>query len=348
MTVINPFVESLKAYVPGEQPKDNDVIKLNTNESPYMPAPAVLKAVREEAGLALFNKYPDPTCANLRMAVAEKLGVTPEEIVCGNGSDETLRMLFHAFTTPSDTLAVCSPTYVLYETLAQMHGVKVENHPVAAPDYSLPESFIEASARILCLPNPNPPLGTFYELSDLECLAAADPERLVVIDEAYVDFAPNDAMSVYRKYDNVVISRTFSKSYSLAGVRIGFAILKPKLAQALGKIKDSYNVNRLTQAAALAAWNSADYYGKMVGTIKQDREYLKSELTARGFQVPESHGNFVFARRANAKKLYQELKDRKILVRYFDTPELNDGLRITVGTRDELNSLLSALDEILS
>jgi len=349
MTIsVNPWVKAMHAYVTGEQPKESDVVKLNTNEAPYPAAPEVHKAVLQENERGLFNKYPDPTCSELREAIASRLGVTPDEIIVGNGSDETLRLLVHAFTRPGteDKIAMTSPTYSLYSTLADMFGVKVESHVSGAPDYSLPESFIEAPVKMLFLPNPNPPIGTFYRAADLECLAAADPDRLVVIDEAYVDFAPDNAMSVYRKYENVVISRTFSKSYSLAGLRAGFAVIHPELAEALNKIKDSYNVNRLTQVAALAAWKAEGYYSDMVKRIKEDRTYLVAALKERGFNIPESHGNFVFARKPSAKKLYQALKERKVLVRFFDVPGLDDGLRITIGTHPELDKLLTVLDEL--
>jgi len=349
MTIaVNPWVKAMHPYVPGEQPKESDVVKLNTNEAPYPAAPEVHKAVQLETERGFFNKYPDPTCSELRTAIAARLGVTSDEIVIGNGSDETLRLLVHAFTRPgsNDKIAMTSPTYSLYSTLADMFGVEVENHVSDGPGYSLPESFIEAPVKMLFLPNPNPPIGTFYPAPDLECLAAADPDRLVVIDEAYVDFAPNDAMSVYKKYENVVVSRTFSKSYSLAGLRAGFAVIHPDHAAALNKIKDSYNVNRLTQVAALAAWKAEGYYSDMVKRIKEDRVYLVAALKERGFTIPESHGNFVFVRKAGAKKLYQSLKERKVLVRFFDVPGLDDGLRITIGTRPELDKLLTVLDEL--
>jgi len=345
---VNPYVEAMQGYVPGEQLNDPDVIKLNTNESPYPAAPEVSEAVQLENQRNIYNKYPNPTSAPLREAIAQRLQVTPEEIVIGNGSDEILRMIMHAFTRPgqNDSIAICSPTYTLYAVLAEMFGVAVENHAAEAPDYSMPESFIEAPAKVALLPNPNPPIGTFYSAPDIEAMAAADPDRLFVVDEAYVDFAPESALPVYRKYDNIVITRTFSKSYSLAGLRAGFVICRPRLAEALNKIKDSYNVNRLTQAAALAAWNATDYYSKTIAQIITDREFLVSGLKERGFNVPQSHGNFAFARIKGAQELYRGLKDRKILVRYFDTPGLNDGLRITVGTRPQLEKLFAAIDDL--
>lgn len=347
MTIVaNPWVTAMQGYVPGEQLNDPDVIKLNTNESPYPAAPQVAQAIADETARDIFNKYPDPTCAPLRRSIATRLGLTPDEIIVGNGSDEILRMLIHAFTRPEDSIAICNPTYTLYAVLAAMFGVNVNSYPAAAPDYALPEEFLEASAKIAFLPNPNPPIGTCYEAPDLEFMAAADPDRLVVIDEAYVDFAPNSALDVYRKFENVVITRTFSKSYSLAGLRAGFLICRPQLAQALNKIKDSYNVNRLTQVAALAAWEAVGHHEKCNTQIKTDRQWLVEALKQRGFTVPTSQGNFVFARRSGAAKLYQALKERKILVRYFDSPGLNDGLRITIGTRGQLEKLIAALDDL--
>ncbi len=347
MTIsVNPWIAEMTGYVPGEQLNDPEVIKLNTNELPYPAAPEVSQAVIAETERGIFNKYPDPTCQPLRQAISQRLGISPDEIVVGNGSDEILRMIIHAFAKPGDSIAMCSPTYTLYTVLAAMFNVSIENHTADAPAFSLPESFIEAPAKILFLPNPNPPIGTFYSAADLECLAAADPDRLVVIDEAYVDFAPVSGLEIYRKYDNVVISRTFSKSYSLAGLRAGFLICRPRLAEALNRIRDSYNVNRLTQAAALAAWNAQPYYDEIISTIKTDRAWLAEELKTRGFNVHPSEGNFIFARRTGAEKLYQALKERKILVRYFDAAGLSDGIRITIGTREELERLLQLVDEI--
>lgn len=349
MTIaVNPWVERMQGYVPGEQPSDLEMVKLNTNEAPYPAAPEVTAAILAETEKALFNKYPDPASTILSSAIAARLGVSAEEVVCGNGSDESLRLLVHAFTRPGagDRIAMCNPTYSLYRTLADMFGVEIENHVAEAPQYSLPDSFVGTNAKILFLPNPNPPIGTYYENADLECLAAADPDRLVVIDEAYVDFAPGDAVAVYRKYNNVVLTRTFSKSYSLAGLRAGFLVARPELTSSLNKIKDSYNISRLTQVAALAAWDAREYHQDMIDRIREDREFLAVELTKRGFTVAKSHGNFLFARKGGAKKLYWTLKERKVLVRYFDVPGLEDGLRITIGTRSELEKLLSELDGI--
>lgn len=345
--VVNPLVESMQGYVPGEQLNDPGIIKLNTNEAAYPAAPAVYEAIAAETARQTLSKYPDPSCSTLRTAIADRYGISPDEVVCGNGSDEILRLIMQAFTRPGagDKIAVGNPTYTLYAVLASMFGLAVETFPAEAPLYSLPEALIETPAKIVFLPNPNPPIGTFYPRADLECLAAADPNRLIVIDEAYVDFAPNDALEVYRKYENIVLTRTFSKSYAMAGLRAGFAICRPELAVSLNKIKDSYNVNAVTQAAALAAWMARDYYKENIARVLEDRIFLVRELKTRGFLVAESHGNFVFARKAGAKKMYEVLKQRKVLVRYFDLPGLKDGLRISIGTHAQLEQLLKNIDE---
>jgi histidinol-phosphate aminotransferase len=346
--VPNPWVAKLEAYVPGEQPKESGYIKLNTNESPFPPSPDVIDAIRKAADDGSFQKYPNPKSSALRLAIAERLGVTTDEVLIGNGSDEVLRLLCHAFldADSGDKIAMLKPTYSLYHTLAAMFGCGHETYPVNGTDSALPQNAIAADARIFFLANPNPPYGTFYGPEQLERLASANQNRLVVIDEAYVDFGPHDAMSAYRTHDNVVITRTFSKSYSLAGLRVGFAVARPSIIDELEKIRDSYNVNWVSQVGALAAWNAADYYRQKSAEIRANREFLRNELARRGFDAPASEGNFVFARRAGAKDLYSALKDRKILIRYFSSPELADGVRITIGTRDELQSLLSAIDQL--
>jgi histidinol-phosphate aminotransferase len=342
----NPAVARLHAYVPGEQPREPGFIKLNTNESPYPPAPEVLDAVRSEIDAATLNKYPDPDSTALRKAISESLGVAEEELLVGNGSDEVLRLLCHAFLRPGsgDSIGQLNPSYSLYTTLAAMFGFACERFDVKPPSYAIPEEAFTSEARIFFLANPNPPLGTWYPNEFITRLAGTNPDRVVVVDEAYVDFAKGNALDVYRQHENVVITRTFSKSYSLAGMRVGFVIARESIIAELAKIKDSYNINRASQAAALAAWKAAAYYRERNQTICHDRVFLIQELRARGFEVPASHGNFVFARRKNAAELYRALKARKILVRYFDAPGLRDGVRITIGTRDDLKALLSAID----
>lgn len=346
--VTNPWIAQLEAYIPGEQPREPGYIKLNTNESPYPPAPEVLEAVRKAADEALFNKYPDPTSSALRAALAQQAGVSPSQILVGNGSDEVLRLLCHAFLrgTEGDRIGMVHPTYSLYKTLAAMFGCGTVVYDPQPPEYRIPAEVREAPVRILFIANPNPPIGTLYASGELAALAAADPTRLLVVDEAYVDFAGQDALQVFHAHENVVISRTFSKSYSLAGLRVGYVIAREPVIAQLDKVRDSYNVNRVSQAAAEAALRAAEYYRDRCAQIREDREYLAGRLRSLGFEVPPSHGNFVFARRSDAPELYRQLKERKILVRYFSDPALADGIRITIGTRAELNALLAAIERL--
>lgn len=341
MTIsVNPWVSSLHAYVPGEQPKEPGFVKLNTNECPYPPAPEVMRAVGEASQ---FNKYPDPTSSGLRKLIATRLGVRDSQVLVGNGSDEVLRLICHAFLQQG-TIGMLDPTYVLYETLASMFGARSQVFPVVPPDYQIPDTVIKADTQVFFLPNPNPPIGTHYPIEVLRKLAEANASRLLIIDEAYVDFAGADSLAML-EYPNVLITRTFSKSYSLAGLRVGFAVGPDNLIQEMDKIRDSYNVNRISQAAAAAAWEAHDYHLNMVKRIREDRDFLATGLIQRGFTVPQSAGNFVFARRDGAEELYLKLKEQKVLVRYFRTPALKDGIRITIGTRDELITFLKALDQ---
>jgi histidinol-phosphate aminotransferase len=345
---VNPWVSDLHAYVPGEQPREPGFVKLNTNESPYSPAPEVLQAVLETAQGASYNKYPDPLSSALREAFAADLGFETSNVFVGNGSDEVLRLLCHAFLSAArgDQIGMLNPTYVLYDTLATMFGCESQIFDLQPPDYSFPDSALVSRVRIFFLPSPNPPLGTHYPSETIRALASADPARLVVIDEAYIDFAHGSAIELVKEYENLVITRTFSKSYSLAGLRVGFAVANEEIIRQLDKIRDSYNLNRVSQAAALAAWRARAYHGEMCERIRQDRDYLTRELRQRGFEVPDSQGNFVFARKSGAAAFYQALKERKVLVRYFNTPALQDGVRITIGTREELEILLREIDSL--
>ena len=345
---INPAVAALAAYVPGEQPREPGFIKLNTNESPYPPAPEVLDALRAVAGEAALNKYPDPASFALREAISERIGTPVEQLLVGNGSDEVLRLICHAFLRPGtgDRIGMLYPTYVLYRTLAEMFGSGCEPFEVAAPDYEIPETAFDTDVKVFFIANPNPPIGTLYPQGTIARLAADRPERLLVVDEAYVDFSEGDSLGLLEEFDNIAITRTFSKSYSLAGMRVGFVAARRELIEAMEKIKDSYNMNRATQATALAAWKAESYYADKNSLIRENRDFLAVELVRRGFVIPPSRGNFVFARRADARALYEQLKQLRILVRYFDAPALRDGMRITIGTRAELEALLDAIDSI--
>ncbi len=336
-------VRNMRAYVPGEQPNDPDIVKLNTNEFPYPPPESVLEAVRKEASDSL-RQYPNPTAAPLRRALAETCCVPPEWILVGNGSDEVLRLIFHAYLEPGAEIAATDPTYSLYPVLAAMFDAKYTEHPTG-PNGELPDSLFEASPRIFAIANPNPPIGALYTQEELQRLAAKR-ESLLLIDEAYVAFAERDCIDMVREHPNVVVSRTFSKSHALAGLRIGYAVARPQVIEALDKIRDSYNLNRVSQGAALAALQARDYYDRKMKEIVETRERLRNELLAMGYEVPKSSGNFLFARCGDGKRLLNTLRECKILVRHFDSPAFRDGVRITIGTPGEIDRLLEELCKI--
>ena len=337
-------VRRLTAYTPGEQPSDWNIIKLNTNEFPYPPAPEAIEAVRREAAETL-RRYPNPTSAPLRKALAEEFDVEPARVFVGNGSDEILRLIVQAYAGPGDALAITDPTYSLYPVLADMFEVRVETH-ATDDEGALPESLFGTRARLILVGNPNPPLGAQYSLAEMERLADLR-ESLVLIDEAYVAFAPLDCMDLARRRPNVVVARTFSKSHGLAGMRVGYAVGHPGVIAALDKIRDSYNVNRVSQAAALAALRSKDYYAAKVREMVQTRERLREALLGLGCRVPRSAANFLFARCGDGRRLLDALRERRILVRCFDQDGLRDGCRISIGTPRETDALIEALRHIL-
>lgn len=338
-----PFLEALEEYIPGEQPREAGWVKLNTNEFPYPAAPEVLDAIRAEAADSV-RVYPDPVSTRLRVALGERWGVEPDTILAGNGSDEILRLLIHAYLGEGRRLAVVEPTYTLYQVLAAMFGSPVDVHSLVGQE-KLPESLFSAPWDACFLPVPNAQIGTVFPMADLRRLAAHG--GLLVLDGAYVDFASDyDPRPLLADFPNVVLTGTFSKSFGLAGMRVGYAIGQPELIRALHKLRDSYNVNRISQAAALGALRGAAYYRQRCDEIIASRERLAAELARRGFATPPSQGNFLFARHENARAIYEGLKARKILVRYFSHSGLERGLRITIGTPAEIEALLAALDAL--
>ena len=338
------FVETIKPYVPGEQPRGSGIIKLNTNEFPYPPAPEVLEAIRREA-TETVRLYPEPTCAKLREALAPRHGVKPEQITVGNGSDELLRLLAHAYLGDRRKLGIVQPTYTLFEVLAAQFGAEVMVFPLDHGE-RLPGGLIAAPWDACFLPSPNPPLGTAFPLDDLRRLA--EKGRLVVLDGAYIDFAEEqDQEELIEAYPNVVLTRSFSKGWGLAGLRLGYAVGDARMIETINKLRDIYNVNRITQAAGLAALGASAYYKERRRELIAERERLAAELGRRRFRVHPSQANFLFARHPRAAELYRTLKDRKILVRHFNHSGLQGGVRITVGTPEENKALLYALDAIL-
>jgi histidinol-phosphate aminotransferase len=343
---IRQVLRDLEGYVPGEQPQDGRVVKLNTNENPYPPSPGVADAISAEAGVDL-RRYPDPAAVRVRQKAASRYGVDVEQVLVGNGSDELLGLVLRTCVDPGGRVAYAVPTYSLYDTLVAVQGGVSVQVPYG-PDWALPAALRSAEARVTFVCHPNSPSGTGVALGEIEALAQVTP-GLVVVDEAYVDFAETSALALVNRYDNVLVLRSFSKSFSLAGARVGLAIGPAELLALLARTKDSYNVNRMSLAAAAAALDDYAWMERNVERVCATRERLAGELTRLGFAVPPSQANFVFARRPgeDLASLHAQLRNAGVLVRHFATPELRDGLRITVGTDAEVEALLQALSHRL-
>jgi histidinol-phosphate aminotransferase len=344
---IRASVRAVPPYVPGEQPAaGRRVIKLNTNENPYPPSPAVLEALRDAVD-ARVRLYPDPEAVALRTEASRLYDVPVDHIMAGNGSDELLALLLRAVVDPGDRVAFPVPTYSLYETLVAVQGGVCDT--VAWPaDWSLPPALGARDAKLTFLCNPNSPSGTLVPLAEVDVLAAR-LSGVLVVDEAYVDFAAATALPLVRRRANVVVLRTLSKSYSLAGLRVGLAFGAPALLAGLRTVKDSYNLNRLSQAAATAALADQATVRENVARVARTRARLVEGLRALGYDVPESHANFVLARTRGVDQapVAAALAARDILVRHFTSHGLGDAVRITVGTDDEIDALLTALGAIL-
>jgi len=338
-------VKALAAYVPGEQLRGPGVIKLNANENPYPPSPKVLRALRAAADSSL-RLYPEPASDSLRAVASRVYGVDADHIIAGNGSDELLTILMRCFVGSRGRVAYPMPTYSLYDTLVDIQGgVRA---PVRYPsDFSIPPSLAAQRAALTFLCNPNAPSGTLVSLSAIGRLAKA-AKGILVVDEAYIDFASAtnvSAIPLVRRCSKLVVLRTFSKSFSLAGMRIGLAFASPDIIAGMMKVKDSYNLNRLSALAATAALQDLPWMRRNVRRIQRGRDQLASALDAMGFQVYESQTNFILARRpgTDVHAIQQTLKRRKILIRYFDVPGLDDCLRFTIGTPAEMRALIAAL-----
>jgi len=342
------LLKDVEGYVPGEQPKDPNIIKLNTNENPYPPSPMALEALKAIAADAL-RKYPDPLATALRAKWAEIQHYSGAEwVVAGNGMDELLAMAVRTFVDPGDTILTTYPTYTLYETLAKLHGARVE--AIELDDaYQLPESFFGCRGRMCFLPRPNAPTGVCVPREDVERLCA-EFNGLVVIDEAYVDFADDNCMDFPARHENAIVMRTFSKSFSLAGLRLGLAVANPAIIEEFLKTKDSYNLNAVTQAVGLAALNDCEHMKRNASRVAATRKRATGALQELGFEVTPSQSNFVLARwdkKPGARTIFEKLRNHKIFVRYFDAPRLRDALRITIGTDGEMDALITALRHIV-
>jgi histidinol-phosphate aminotransferase len=341
--------QNLKAYTPGEQPRDMQYIKLNTNESPYPPSPSVVGATA--AQIAKLALYSDPECTELVTEAARVLGVDRSQILMTNGSDEILNFAFMAFCDADHPIAFPDITYGFYPVFAELNGIPYEKIPLKE-DFSIDVDDYIGIGKNIVIANPNAPTGLALSLGEIERIVASNPDHIVIIDEAYVDFGAESAVALVDKYENLLVTQTFSKSRSMAGARLGFGIGAPSLIADLQTIKYStnpYNVNRMTAAAGAAALRENDYYMENCKRIEQTREYTKKALEALGFFVTDSKANFLFAKsdRIDGELLYKELKKRGVLVRHFTAERIAQYNRITIGTKEQMDVFLEKTKEIL-
>lgn len=340
---------SLVPYVPGEQLNDKKYIKLNTNESPYPPSPAVVKAVSQECERLML--YPDPDCRLLVSKLSELYGLDEDEVVVTNGSDEVLNFAFLAFCDNKHPAVFPDLTYGFYKVFAQLYNLPYEEIPLRE-DFSIcVDDYIGINKNIF-IANPNAPTGIALELCDIERIVSSNPDNIVVIDEAYVDFGAQSAVSLIKKYNNLLVTQTFSKSRSLAGGRLGMGFACPELIADINTLRYStnpYNINRLTMTSGIAVLDDNDYYMENCKRIQKTREYTVNALKKLGFDVLDSKTNFVFAKSAKieGKKLYEKLRDRGILIRHFNKPRISDYNRITIGTDEQMQILVDTVKEIL-
>lgn len=342
------ILESVAGYVPGEQPSDLNVIKLNTNENPYPPSPRVTEALRA-LGAEALRRYPDPSATAFREECVKRYGLSGTDwIIAGNGMDELLSLVIRTFVDPNEKVLAPYPTYSLYDVLCKLHGCEMISVDLDG-QFQLPEVFYATPAKLCLLARPNAPSGVSVPRADVERLCRSFP-GIVVIDEAYVDFGDDHCMDFPARFENAVVMRTFSKSFSLAGMRIGIAVARPEIINEFMKVKDSYNMSAFSEAAALAAIEDYGYMRENVGRVRATRECLCTALTALGFDIPESQSNFLLARwngTPTAREIFETLRDRGIYVRYFASRGLENALRITVGTDEQCGALVRALAEII-
>jgi histidinol-phosphate aminotransferase len=342
---IRPNIRAMAGYVPGEQPREGTIIKLNTNENPYPPSPRVFEAIQAALTGDRLRKYPDPMGAAFRQAAGRVHGVDPDSILIGNGSDDVLTIVTRAFVPAGGLVVSMTPSYILYRTLAELQNARFEAVPFTST-WGLPNPWPISKADLTFLTSPNSPSGTTLAPTEIERLIG-EIDSPVVIDEAYVAFAEADNLALARR-PNVIVARSMSKAYSLAGIRFGYAIADPALVRELVKVKDSYNCDVLSLAAATAAIEDEAYLASTRAKILATRTSMATELTQLGFNVCPSQANFLWCRRADrpVKPLYEELKKRNILVRYMNYADYGDGLRISVGTDEEIDRLLDQLGNL--
>lgn len=339
---------SLTPYTPGEQPRDKSYVKLNTNESPFPPSERVAKAVSEEVGM--LQLYSDPECRELRAEMARVFGVGENNVMMVNGSDEALNFAFMAFADERSPLAFPDITYGFYPVFARLNRIPYEEIPLRE-DFSLSVNDYTDIGKTIVIANPNAPTGLSLGLEEVERIVKTNPDHVVILDEAYVDFGGTSALPLTEKYDNLLVIGTFSKSRSLAGARLGFAFGNEALIADLNTIRYStnpYNINRLSARAGIAALQDNEYYMENCRKIVKNRENTAGELASLGFTVIPSKANFLFAKsdRIGGERLYLALKEKGVLVRHFDRERIREYCRITIGTESQMNTLIRAITEI--
>lgn len=339
----------LTPYTPGEQPKDMQYVKLNTNESPFPPSASVTKAVVEQSGK--LQLYSDPESITLRKKLAQVYGVQPEQVLVTNGSDEVLNFAFMAFADANAPLAFPDISYGFYPVFAELNNIPYTQIPLKE-DFTIDPQDYMAIHKTIVIANPNAPTGLCLSLAQIEDIVKSNPNNVVIIDEAYVDFGAESAVALVDRYDNLLVTQTFSKSRSMAGARLGFGIGNAKLIADLNTIKYStnpYNVNRMTEFAGVAALEDNEYYMENARTIMKNRQWTKEALEGLGFTVLDSKANFLFATsdRIDGETLYLELKKRGVLVRHFTKPRIAPYVRITVGTKAQMEILIQNIKKLL-
>ena len=347
---LSPRLSAVTPYTPGEQPQDQQYIKLNTNESPYLPSPAVVAAVSEHE-VEKLRLYSDPACTDLLRMAAAHFGLSPEQIMPGNGSDENLFFALRAFCDEQHPLAYADITYGCYGVWCGLMHIPSHILPLKE-DFTLDPKDYYGLGETIVIANPNAPTGLALPRSAIEGILKANPDNVVIVDEAYVDFGGESCVPLIDQYDNLLVVQTFSKSRQLAGARLGLAMGNAALIADLNRVKFSlnpYNINRLTLKAGAAALEDTTYFEKTRAAIIETREQTKAALRARGFAVLDSRSNFLFAstERKDGGALYRTLKEKGVLVRHFDAPRIANWLRITIGTPEQMQVLLNKLDEIL-
>ncbi len=343
-------IRRVEPYVPGEQPKEKNIIKLNTNENPYPPSPAV-KKILEEYDTDKMRLYPDPDSSVLVEALAQRYGVGPEQVFVGVGSDDVLSMAFLTFFNSDKPVLFPDITYSFYDVWAEVYRMPYKRIPLDEQFFINADDYICDNGGVI-FPNPNAPTGVQESLEMIEKVVKGNPDSVVIIDEAYIDFGGESCLPLIEKYENLLVVQTFSKSRSMAGMRIGFAMGNKKLIKYMNDVKfsvNSYTMNPLTLLCGVAAVKDEEYFKSTTESIIKTREEAKKRLSGLGFEFTDSTSNFIFASHNSkpAAEIFEELKKRKIFVRYWNKPRINNYLRITVGTPEEMESLAKALEEIL-